>query len=365
MSGGPDSGPDGGRDELVLVTGAPSLAAFALIRRILDSEPQAQVVVVVLERRLPQLAAQIDQLSRANRERLVVLEGDAAAIDLGLSGLEYADLARRVTRAHHLAAVTFMGAEEETARYTNIGGAVEMVELGRAAERLRCIVHHSTALVSGNRSGVVYEADLDKGQSFHNPVSKSRFEAECVLRRAMDEVPIAVIRPTHVVGDSVTGQVDRLDGIYLLAMLVLGMPGDLDVPLPRLGPAPIDVVPVDYVIEAAYAVGLHPDAAGRTFHLTSGEDLTAQEVFELIARAGGRRVSERTAFPTQVARALSRTPGLKRLLQEPAELLRQLSTGARYDTENARRILEPAGIGCPPLSSYVETWIQTVRGRAL
>ena len=184
------------------------------------------------------------------------------------------------------------------------------------------------------------------------------------MRRAMSELPISILRPTHVVGDSVTGEVDRLDGIYLLAMLVLGLPGELDVALPKLRPEPIDVVPIDYVIEAAYAIGRHPDAPGRTFHLTSGEELTADQVFELIARAGGRRVSERTAFPTQVARALSRTPGLKRLLREPGELIRQLSTGARYDTHNARRILEPAGITCPPVASYVETWVEAVRSRA-
>ncbi|HHH26770.1 MAG TPA: oxidoreductase [Polyangiaceae bacterium] len=357
MSGGTDK-------EVVLITGAPSLAARGLTVRVLESEPEARVVLVVLERLLPHVAAQLDELPKEARARVEVLSGDAAAIDLGLSGAEYRELAGRVTRVHHLAAVTFVGADEETARYTNIGGAVEMVELGRAAERLTHIVFHGTAQVSGDRSGLIYEHELDVGQGFFGPVQKSRFEAERVMRRAMNELPIAILRPTHVVGDSVTGEVDRLDGIYLLAMLVLGLPGELDVALPKLRPEPIDVVPVDYVVEAAYAIGRHPDAPGKTFHLTSGEQLTADHLFELIARAGGRRVSERTAFPTQVARALSRTPGLKRLLREPGELIRQLSTGARYDTKNARHVLEPAGICCPPVASYVETWVEAVRSRA-
>lgn len=361
MAGGAE---DRGEGEVVLLTGAPSLAARGLMARILESEPSAEVVLVVLERLLPQVAVQLDELGKEARDRVEVLSGDAAAIDLGLSGAEYRALAARVTRVHHLAAVSFVGATEESARYTNLGGASEMVELGRAADRLAHIVFHSTAQVSGDRRGLVYEHELDEGQGFFGPVQRSRFEAERVMRRAMDELPISILRPTHVVGDSVTGEVDRLDGIYLLAMLVLGLPGELDVALPKLRPEPIDVVPIDYVIEAAYAIGRHPDAPGKTFHLTSGEDLTADQVFELIARAGGRRVSERTAFPTQVARALSRTPGLKRLLREPGELIRQLSTGARYDTRNARRILESAGVTCPPVASHVETWVQAVRSRA-
>lgn len=361
MAGGPE---DRGEGEVVLITGAPSLAARELLVRILESESSAVVVLVVLERLLPQVAVQLDELGRETRDRVEVLSGDVAAIDLGLSGAEYGALTARVTRVHHLAAVSFVGATEENARYTNIGGAAEMVELGRASERLTNIVFHSTAQVSGDRRGLVYEHELDEGQGFISKVQKSRFEAERVMRRAMDELPISILRPTHVVGDSVTGEVDRLDGIYLLAMLVLGLPGELDVALPKLRPEPIDVVPVDYVVEAAYTIGRHPEAPGKTFHLTSGEELTADRVFQLIARAGGRRVSERTAFPTQVARALSRTPGLKRLLREPGELIRQLSTGARYDTHNARHILDAAGIECPNVESYVETWVEAVRSRA-
>jgi thioester reductase-like protein len=353
----------GVNEEVVLVTGAPSLAARELVEHILESEPQTRVVLVVLERLIPRVAAHVDGLDKEARERVEVLEGDSAAIDLGLSGQEYRDLSSRVTRVHHLAHASFVGTEEDEAHYTNVGGAVEMVELGRAAERLRCIVHHSTAHVSGDRGGTVYEDELDEGQGFHNPVQKTRFLAEKVLRRAMSEVPIAVVRPTMLVGDSVTGQVDRFDGPYLLANLVLGLPGDLNVPLPKLGPTPLDIVPVDYIARAAHAIGCDDASAGKTFHLTSGEQLTARDVFALIARAGGRRVSSRTRFPTQLVGALSRAPGIKKLLQEPAELLRQLATGARYDTTRARAVLDPLGIRCPPTASYVQTWVEAVQQR--
>ncbi|MEZ4445846.1 MAG: SDR family oxidoreductase [Polyangiaceae bacterium] len=355
--------PSAAEPEVCLVTGLPSLAATKLVERILAEEPETEIVILVLDRLLPRAAAWMEGLGREDRDRIEVLTGDVAAIDLGLSGAEYLALASRVTRVHNLAAVRFVGADDEEAEATNVGGAREMVELGRAASRLRCIVHHSTAHVSGDRSGLVYEAELDEGQHFHSPIQRTHFLAEKVLRRAMPEVPIAVVRPTMVAGDSVTGEVERLDGPYLLALLVLGIPEGLDVRLPKLGPTPLDVVPVDYVVAAAHAIGLDRGAPGTTFHLTSGEDTTARQLLDLIAQASGRRVSETTAIPRPVVSAIARTPGVQRLLSEPAALLRHLATPARYDTKNARRVLEPLGIVCPPVASYVGMWVKAAQAR--
>lgn len=353
----------GDERDVVLVTGFPGLGARRLVEHVLATEPDTEVVVVVLEAFLPQAAAFIDAYAEEARGRVEVLTGDVAAIDLGLSGEEYLHLARRVTRIHHLAVATFVGVDEATARYTNVGGAVEIVELGRAAARLQLIVHHSTAHVSGDRQGTVYEDELDRGQGFHSVVQETRFLAEQAMRRAMRELPVAVVRPTMLVGDSATGHTDRLDGPYLLVMLALGLPGDI--PMPRLSKdRPLDIVPIDYAVRAAVAIGRHPDAKGRTFHLVSGEDLTSERVFDLIARAGGRRSSVRGVVPPQVANALLRTPGLRRLLRQPRALVQQLVSGARYDDRNTRRILAGTDLQCPPLSSYVDTWVRAVQDQA-
>ena len=104
--------------------------------------------------------------------------------------------------------MSYVGVEREDAEYTNIQGAVEIVELARNCEHLRCLVHHSTAHTSGSRTGTVFESELDEGQSFQSVVQETRMKAELVMRRAMADVPIAVVRPTMLVGDSVTGEAD-------------------------------------------------------------------------------------------------------------------------------------------------------------
>ena len=344
----------------VLITGFPAIQARKLLECILLRENETPVYVVILKQLMTRARRALDALDDEQRRRVRVLDGDAAALDMGLSGSEYRELAGSVTRIHHVAHVSYVGVEREVAEYANIRGAVEAVELARSCDRIDCLVHHSTAYVSGDRTGTVFEDELDEGQSFHNIVQETRMKGELVMRRAMDEVPVAVLRPTLLVGDSVTGEADRFDGPYLLVMRILGLPGDMALPLPRPATNPIDIVPVDYVVKAAHWIGRRDDVAGRTFHLTSAEQLTAQEVFDLVAKVGGHRTA-RSYIPARVARAVLATPGIERLLREPHALMQQLSSKARYDTRHARRVLADSELSCPPLTSYIDTWVTAVQ----
>lgn len=347
-------------DEVVLVTGYPGLQARRLLKQIVRSEPETVIYLVVLDKLLAKAQHHLATLEEDQRKRVLVLSGDAAAMDLGLSGKELGELARRVTRIHHVAYISYVGADREIAEYGNVQGAIEVVELAKIAKRLRCLVHHSTAHVSGDRTGTVLEDDLDCGQGFHSVSQQTRMKAEKVMRRAMPKVPIAVVRPTMMVGASDTGEADRFDGPYLLIMLILGLPADIAVPLPAAGDVPLNIVPVDFVVQAAHTIGRHPAAPGSTFHLASPEGLTAKQVFDTIARAGGRR-TVRTFIPAQVANVLLGTPGVERLLSEPRDFLKRLATRARYDTRRADALLKDTDIRCPPLASYVDTLVAAVQ----
>ncbi len=350
----------GGRGSVVLVTGYPGLVARKLVEHILTAEPETRIAAVVLERGFEQAAHHLDRLTASQRARVRILAGDAAAMDFGLSGRELRELVPDVDRIHHAAYVSYVGVERDVAEQ-NVRGAIEAVNVARMCERLSCLVHHSTAEVSGDRRGVVRESELDEGQAFYTVVQETRMRAELVMRRAMTDTPIAVVRPTHLVGDSETGEIDRLDGLYLLVMLVLGLPGDVDVPVPVGGDDALDVVPVDFVVRAAHAIGRSPAARGGTFHLTSSEAMTAEQVFDAIARAGGRRATK--SFLPPLLATLARTPGTRSVLREPRALLQQLATNARYDKRQARRILEPHEIVCPPFDSYVATLLAAVERR--
>ena len=306
--------------------------------------------------------AALARLPKGQRERVVIIEGDAAAMDLGLSGAEYRTLGAEVDRVHHLAQITYPGVPRETTEATNIGAMREVIELGRCCTNMRSIVVHSTALVSGNREGLVLEDDLNAGQAFRTPVEETLARAERLARSALPELPIVVLRPTWIVGDSTTGEIERFDGPYLLVLLLVTSPQDLPVPLPTRGDALLHLVPIDYVVRAAHFIGRHPKAIGRTFHLADPRPLTVRRVFELVAASGGKRLPG-GFIPTRVTKALLSAPGLGLLAKSPRAFVDMLATPVRYDTRNSAELLHDSGIVCPPFESYVDTLVAHVRGR--
>ena len=351
-----------GYDEVTLVTGFPNFRARKMVEYLLATEPRSLVYLVVRKALENEASAALARLPKGERERVVIIEGDAAAMDLGLSGAEYRTLGAEVDRVHHLAQITYPGVPRETTEATNIGAMREVIELGRCCTNMRSIVVHSTALVSGNREGLVLEDDLNAGQAFRTPVEETLARAERLARSALPELPIVVLRPTWIVGDSTTGEIERFDGPYLLVLLLVTSPQDLPVPLPTRGDALLHLVPIDYVVRAAHFIGRHPKAIGRTFHLADPRPLTVRRVFELVAASGGKRLPG-GFIPTRVTKALLSAPGLGLLAKSPRAFVDMLATPVRYDTRNSAELLHDSGIVCPPFESYVDTLVAHVRGR--
>lgn len=349
------------RRKVALVTGFPtSFLATRVVSKLLREETELELVLVVQERSLERAGAQLSSFPDADRKRVRILEGDAAAMDLGLSGREFVQLAREVDFIHHCAAITYLGVEHDAARHLNVAGTREVLELANDADHLERLVHWSTALVSGSRRGYVLEDELDASAGFRNPIEKTRFEAEMLVRRAAAHVPTTILRPSIVVGDSVTGEIDRLEGPYLLVLLMLNAPVDLRMPLPGRGETPLNLVPIDYVVDAGYAIAKDRRSLGKTFHLVDPDPITARRVFELIARAAGRP-TPRGFLPANLATALLRTPGLERFAHVPRAFLEQLATEVVYDDRNARELLDDLDIRCPPFESYVDVMVDYVR----
>ena len=189
-----------GTEDVVLLTGLPSLLSRVVCFEIVRSDPTAHVEAVVRSKFLEDARAALDRLSAEERKRVHIVEGDAAAIDHGLAGAEFKSLARRVTRIHHCAQVTHLGVDTKTAEQVNVGGAREAIELAASCEKLECLVFHSTAHVSGDRRGRVLEEELKAGQAFRSVVEETKARAEKLVRGAMARLPIAVMRPASAPG---------------------------------------------------------------------------------------------------------------------------------------------------------------------
>ena len=350
-------------DDVVLLTGFPSLLARAVCSEILRADAGARVFALTRSTSIDESRGYIDALPVEQRKRVQLIEGDPGAIDFGFSGAEFQSLARQVTRIHHCAQVTSLSADRKTAERVNVGGAREALEFAASCVKLDCLVFHSTAHVAGDRHGLVLEEELQAGQSFRSVVEETKGRAEKLMRSSMDRIPIAVVRPATVVGDSRTGEIERFDGPYLLFLLVVTSPPDLALPLPGRGDEPLNLVPIDWVARAAVAIGRERRARGRTFHLVDPQPLTARRVFELVARAGGRR-APRGSIPANLAKVLLRAPGLDRIIKSPRAFVETLTTPVTYDSKNADELLASLGVDpCPPLETYVDRLVEYVQER--
>lgn len=348
---------------VVAVTGFPTqFLALRIVRALLE-RGEDSLRLIVQEKSEEEARAKLAAMRGG--ERATILVGDSASIDLGLSGAEFVALAAEVEVIHHCAAATYLGVDRVTAERTNIGSAREALELASAAPRLRRLVVWSTALVAGRSRGRVMEDALSEGP-FRNVVESTRMRAERMVREAMGALPVTILRPGILVGDSRTGEIDRLDGPYLLVQLMLAAPTDLPIPLPGRGDVMLNVVPVDYVVQAGLSICASAASVGRTFHLVDSAPVTAKRAFELVAEATGRprpRGSIPSQLPAQFAAALMKTPGLERYANVPRTFLEQLGTDVTFDDRNTRELLAGSGIACPAFEDHVGVMVEHVMAR--
>ncbi len=339
-----------------LLTGVPGFIGARLLEALLE-EADSRFLLLV-EGRMRGAAEEL-RARLGESERVELFEGDITLPDCGLDKDSLATILERTEVVVHLAAIYDLTVTEALARRVNVDGTENILGLARRMGRLRRFVHFSTCYVSGRRTGLIFEDDLDRGQGFKNHYESTKFLSEVAVQQAGSELPITVIRPAIVIGDSVTGETQKFDGPYIgfraLAMgMLLVTPGKLDVPF--------NLVPVDFVIDATCALIRDPGTLGKTFALADPNPLTGRDVLEL------------TADHLDVPRPFAPVPSMlfKKLLEVeqvasfvglPREFLEYSNHLAIYDCRNTLEALEGTGIACPPLRSYLDVIIDYWRDR--
>lgn len=348
------------------VTGFPGFISRRLMAKLLASDDDLSVVALVEASRLRDAENAIEEMVQLNTsnllrtDRIDLVTGDVTALDAGLSGEEFRRITTHTTEVYHLAAVHSLSADRRTAERVNVTGTSNVLSLARAMPRLERFVHFSSAYVSGDRTGVIMEDELDAGQAFRNAYEATKHQSELLVQRARDRLPITIVRPSGVVGDSRTGEVDRFDSVYHLGMLLVASPLAIPVPLDGRGSAPLNLVPVDYVVDAVHAIVNRDSTVGETFHLVDPNPLPARRVYDVIAERAGKP-RPRLSVSTNLTKVLLRIPGLERFAAVSHEALDYLNHMAFYNSRNTADALDGTGIRCPPFEDYVENLMQYVR----
>jgi len=278
----------------VLLTGATGFVGMELLVRLLERSDRDVVTIVRAdddEEAETRISSVLSTLFApkdvpAVRARVRAVAGDLERRGLGLAGAARDRLTGEISAVAHCAASITFDLPLEDARRINVTGTHAVMDLASEAlarGALERVVHVSTAYVAGERTGQAHESEGYVGQRFRNTYEQTKLEAESLV--ADSDLPAAILRPSIVVGDSVTGWTPSFNVIYwpLLAFarnLMPTVPADPD--------AHVDIVCIDTVADALYTLLDGPVQHG-TIHAVAGEDAVKNDALAtMAANAFGR-----------------------------------------------------------------------------
>jgi thioester reductase-like protein len=352
----------------VLLTGATGFVGMELLARFLERTDRRVYALVrgASERearaRVKRALLCLFGADHPYARRVVAVRGDIASPGLGL-GEKGDELAERVGEVVHGAASVSFELGLEDMREINVEGTrrvLEFAERARALGGLRRFSYISTAYVAGEHVGCFSEDDLDVGQRFRNAYEQSKFEAEHLV--AGSRLPTTVLRPSIIVGERDSGWTQSFNVLY---WPLRAFSRGAFVALPARRDAPVDVVPVDYVADAIFALSQAPEAEGSTYHLTAGSNATSVgELVELAAAYFGRRaprlispgVYRRVVHP--LLRQATRDERSRRALSRSEVFFPYFEMAVTYDDRRSRVALRGADIRPPPLPGYFEQLVE-------
>jgi nucleoside-diphosphate-sugar epimerase len=302
---------------------------------------------------------------------VVTVRGDiSAGADLGLDATAADEIRSTIAGVIHGAADTRFGAPLDEARRVNRHGTLNVLAFASRCRRVARVVALSTTHVAGRRTGDVFEHELEHDAGFVNAYEASKYETECDLRARAGDLPISVCRLSTVIGDSRSGEIPRRGAIH---QAVLFMYASLAPMMPGREDSPVDMVSLDYAVQAIAWLATGGFEAGRTWHLCAGADtIAAGELldltlacFETYRPAWRQRGIARPAlvdlptfelFRRSIAQVGDST--LRASMEGIAHFAPQLAYPKRFDNRVCVAALAGAALTPPPLR---DAWRSVVR----
>jgi nucleoside-diphosphate-sugar epimerase len=340
-------------DETIFLTGFPGFIAGRLVSRL--SREGARFILLTQPEFAARARAEVARIAaetNAPASGFRLVEGDITRERLGLSAADLELAREEATMLFHLAAVYDLGVERELAYRVNVEGTRNVNSFARELHRLRRYHYVSTCYVAGRRIGLIREDELRHEAGFRNHYEETKYAAELEVEALKGTLPVTIHRPAVVCGDSRTGETAKYDGIYYLIKYLLKWPKPLSLVNIGNDEVRLNVVPVDFVVEAMAALAADEAAIGTTVQLADPDPLTTRELFDVIARQLGGRGSLLTV-PAPLVRATLGLPFSEPLTGLPRVGVPYFFLKQTYDTTRAEALLAPHGVRCPRFADYV------------
>lgn len=350
------------------ITGATGFIGKRLVKKLLERKGTTVYFLLRAESaaKVADLHAYWGLTTAEAQTRAVAIHGDLTLPRLGVSAADLKLLKGKVDHFHHLAAVYDLGADEDSQVAVNIDGTRNAVELAQAIEAGH--FHHvSSIAAAGLYEGVFREDMFDEAEGLDHPYFKTKHESEKIVRKEC-RLPWTVYRPAMVVGDSTTGEMDKIDGPYYFFKLIQRMRQILPPWMPSVGleGGRINIVPVDFVVNALAHISHQPGTAGRCFHLVDPVGYRVGDVLDIFSRAAHAprmnlfvNAALLGFIPRGVKKGLMALAPVRRVrnavmqdLGLPDDILTFINYPTRFDRRDTDAMLKGSGVECPNLKDY-------------
>ncbi|HMW17810.1 MAG TPA: SDR family oxidoreductase [Accumulibacter sp.] len=346
------------------LTGATGFIGKRLVAKLL-ARPEA-VVYFLTRSSAPDRLQDLYEYWQCDEKRAIPICGDLTQVDLGIAPDDLAAMTGRIDHFFHLAAIYDLKACAEEQQRVNVEGTRHTVRL---AERLgsRRFHHVSSIAAAGLFEGLFREDMFDEAENLAHPYFRTKHDAEAVVRREC-QVPWLIFRPAIVVGDSRTGEMDKVDGPYYFFKLIQKMRKLLPPWMPTIGieGGRVNVVPVDFVVAAMDHIAHLDNLTSNCFHLTDPAPMRVGDLLNTFARAAhapemSMRINAALIgfIPRSVRKTMFALTPIRRIrnavmkdLGLPDDFLNFVNYPTRFDCRETMRALKGSGIAVPPLDSY-------------
>lgn len=345
------------------VTGGTGFLGQNLIDRLLKRKGKVYVLVRSGSRE------KLETLKKKwgnDAKRVIGVTGDIGKKNLGIAPAKRKELSGNIHHFFHLAAIYDIKADAASQEVANIAGTTHAVEFAESIQAKR--FHHvSSIAAAGLYPGTFREDMFEEALGLDNAYFRTKHESEGVVRHSC-HIPWRIYRPGIVVGDSKTGEIDKIDGPYYFFKLIQKMRRMMPPWMPAIGleGGRLNIVPVDFVVDAMDYIAHKSGEDRKCFHLTDPQPLRIGEVLNLFADAAHApqmtmRIDARmfSFIPSIVKQGIMMFPPARRIRNQvlkdlgiPPEVMEFINYPTKFDSRETERALKGAGIAVPALEEY-------------
>jgi NAD(P)-dependent dehydrogenase (short-subunit alcohol dehydrogenase family) len=345
------------------ITGATGFIGKRLVRKLLERDA-TEIFVLVRQ-------AEVERLPEFHEfwgddGRVVPVVGDLTEPMFGVSAANLKKIGKKTTHFFHLAAIYNLEADAESQLRVNVEGTRNAV---RFAEAIGARHFHlfSSIAAAGLFEGLFREDMFEEAENLDHPYFRTKHDSEAIVRREC-KIPWRIFRPAIVVGDSRTGEMDKIDGPYYFFKLIQKMRKMLPPWVPTIGieGGRINVVPVDFVVAAVDHIAHLKGEDGKCFHIVDPTPMRVGDLLNTFARAAhapemAMRVNAAlfSFIPRHMMKALLALTPVRRVrhavmkdLGLPDDMWQFVNYPTRFDCRETTRALKGTDIAVPPLETY-------------